>query len=82
MAEKHRKGVATGFFCKGSGSVVRESLQQLEKAGYVKKFKKGRQVTPEGQAYLDGVAHRIRSKMQVEAAPAAPAAAPAAEPAA
>jgi small subunit ribosomal protein S19e len=66
---KHRKGVATGFFCKGSGSVVRESLQQLEKAGYVKKLKKGRQMTPEGQAYMDDVAHRLRSKMQVEAGP-------------
>jgi small subunit ribosomal protein S19e len=74
---KHRKGVATGFFAKGSGSVVRESLQQLEKAGYVRKLKKGRQMTPEGQAYLDGVAHKVISKTQSEAAPAAE---PAAEP--
>jgi len=51
--------------------VARESLQQLEKAGYVKKLKKGRQMTPAGQAYLDGVAHKIRSKMQGSAAPAA-----------
>ena len=68
---KHRKGVATGFFRKGSGSVARESLQQLEKAGYVKKIKKGRQMTPAGQAYLDGIAHKIRSKMQGSTAPVA-----------
>ncbi|MDM7939228.1 MAG: 30S ribosomal protein S19e [Methanothrix sp.] len=61
---KHRKGVATGHFNKGSGSVVREALQQLEKAGYVKKIKKGRQMTPEGQAFLDDMAHKIRSKIQ------------------
>ena len=46
-------------------------MQQLEKAGYVKKLKKGRQKTPAGQAYLDGVAHKIRSQMQGSAAPAA-----------
>jgi len=50
--------------------VVRESLQQLEKAGYVKKLKKGRQMTPQGQAYMDGLAHKVRGNMQVEAAPA------------
>jgi len=53
---------------KGSGSVVREALQQLEKAGYVKKIKKGRQMTPAGQAFLDDMAHKIRSKMQGSAA--------------
>jgi small subunit ribosomal protein S19e len=61
---KKRKGVATGAFAKGSGSVVRESLQQLEKAGYVRKLKKGRQMTPVGQAFLDNIAHSVRSKMQ------------------
>jgi small subunit ribosomal protein S19e len=61
---KKRKGVATGAFAKGSGSVVREALQQLEKAGYVKKLKVGRQMTPEGQAFLDNMAHKVKSKMQ------------------
>ena len=41
---------------RSSGSVVRESLQQLEKARLVKKLKKGRQMTPEDQAFLDGIA--------------------------
>jgi small subunit ribosomal protein S19e len=65
---KQRKPVRTGGFVKGSGSVVREALQQLEKAGYVKKIKKGRQMTPAGQAFLDNMAHKIRSKMQGSAA--------------
>jgi small subunit ribosomal protein S19e len=68
---KKRKGVATGAFAKGSGSVVRESLQQLEKAGYVRKLKKGRQMTPAGQAFLDEMAHKVRSKAQASAAPVA-----------
>jgi small subunit ribosomal protein S19e len=51
--------------------VVRESLQQLEKAGYVRKLKKGRQMTPAGQAFLDEMAHKVRSKMQSSAAPVA-----------
>jgi small subunit ribosomal protein S19e len=63
--------------------VVRESLQQLEKAGYVKKLRKGRQMTPEGQAYMDSVAYKIRSNMPSEPAAAQqPPAQPEAEPAA
>ncbi len=61
---KKRKGVATGAFAKGSGSVIREALQQLEKAGYVRKLKVGRQITPEGQAFLDDTAHKVRSKTE------------------
>ena len=67
---KKRKGVATGTFAKGSGSVVRESLQQLEKAGLVRKLKKGRQMTPEGQAFLDGIAHKVASQKEASIAPA------------
>jgi small subunit ribosomal protein S19e len=61
---KQRRPVATGAFAKGSGSIVREALQQLEKAGYVKKMKTGRQITKEGQSFLDDMAHGIKSKLQ------------------
>jgi small subunit ribosomal protein S19e len=61
---KHRKTVATPHFAKGSGSIARTALQQLEKAGYIKKLKTGRQVTPEGQKFLDGISHQIKSKLQ------------------
>ncbi len=61
---KQRKPVRTGGFAKGSGSIAREALQQLEKAGYVRKLKVGRQITPAGQAFLDDTAHKIRSKTE------------------
>ena len=50
-------------FRKGSGSVMRKALQQLEKAGYVKQVEKGvhkgRIVTPQGKSFLDKVALEI-----------------------
>lgn len=61
---KHRKTVATPSFAEGSGSIAREALVQLEKAGYIKKLKKGRQVTPEGQAFLDDLSHTIKGRLQ------------------
>ncbi len=64
---KQRLPVRTGAFVKGSGSIVREALQQLEKAGYVKKIKKGRQITSVGQAFMDDMSHKIKTKGQVEA---------------
>jgi small subunit ribosomal protein S19e len=59
---KHRMPVATARFSKGSGSIIREALQQLEKAGYVKKAnRRGRQITSEGQAFMDDMAHKIKA---------------------
>ncbi len=77
---KHRQPVATARFSKGSGSIVREALQQLEKAGYVKKAnRRGRQMTPQGQAFMDDIAHKVKAPApQVEPAPA-PSAAPESE---
>jgi len=47
---------------KGSGSILRKAVQQLEKAGYVTSQKGGRVVTPAGASFLDGVAYRIVSE--------------------
>jgi small subunit ribosomal protein S19e len=55
--------VVTGHHFKGSGSVIREALQQLEKAGFVKKFKNGRHVTAEGQSYLDDAASKVKATL-------------------
>jgi small subunit ribosomal protein S19e len=42
----------------GSGSIVRRALQQLEKAGYVKKVKgKGRVLTSKGRSFLDNISN-------------------------
>lgn len=61
---KNGKRVATGKFAKGSGSIIREALQQLEKAGYVKKFRSGRQMTPQGQSFLDDMAHKVKVDLE------------------
>jgi len=61
---KHRRKTVTPSFAKGSGSVVRTALQQLEKAGYVKKMKTGRQLTPAGQSFLDNISHQVKIEVQ------------------
>jgi small subunit ribosomal protein S19e len=48
-----------------SGSILRHSLQQLEKAGYVTKVRgKGRSLTPKGQTFLDNTAHELMKTLQ------------------
>jgi len=58
---KLRRGSASPHHVKGSGSVIRAALIQLESAGLVKSVKKGRIVTPKGQSLLDNIAHEARS---------------------
>lgn len=51
---------------KGSGSVIRESLQQLEAAGLVENVKgEGRRVSAKGRSLLDNSAHSVRNTLQV-----------------
>jgi len=62
---KKNRGVKKEHFYKGSGSIVRKSLQQLEKAGLVKfvekDIHKGRIITPKGRAFLDKIASQIQN---------------------
>jgi small subunit ribosomal protein S19e len=52
---------------KGSGSIVRKALQQLEAAGYVTKIKgKGRVITPKGQSFVDNTAHEVKLELMKE----------------
>ena len=37
----------------GSRAIVRHMLETLEKIGYVKKNQRGRQISPQGQAFID-----------------------------
>ena len=58
------RGVAPERFYKGSGSVVRKLLQQLERAGFVTKVKgKGRVLTPRGRSLLDDTAYEIMKEL-------------------
>ena len=63
------RGVRPNRAKKGSGSVVREALQQLEAAGLVQNVKgEGRKVTPAGQKLLDNCAFEVK-KAVVETIP-------------
>lgn len=61
------RGSAPYHPAKGSRSVVREGLAQLEALGYVQKAdKSGRVVTPQGKSYLDNRAHGILKRLSDE----------------
>jgi small subunit ribosomal protein S19e len=57
---KKNRGSKPNAFRKGSGSILRKSLQQLEAAGLVIHDKTGRKVSPAGMAFLDNMAHEVR----------------------
>lgn len=62
---KHRKGVKQAHFAKGSGSVVRHALHQLEKAGLVVRTQKeGRKVSPGGARLLDNVSNEVKTEIE------------------
>jgi small subunit ribosomal protein S19e len=65
---KRDRGSNPSKFRRGSGSILRNVLQQLEAAGYIARNKEGRRVTPAGRAFLDGVANSLKPQA-VEAAP-------------
>ena len=60
---KHRRGYKPPKFEKGSGSIIRKALQQLEKAKYIEQTKKGvhkgRIITKEGTMLLNSIAKKI-----------------------
>lgn len=50
---------------KGSGSIARKALQQLEAAGLVQNIQsQGRVATPQGRALCDNAAHSIRQGLE------------------
>ncbi|NPA86233.1 MAG: 30S ribosomal protein S19e [bacterium] len=64
---RKNNGMRKEHFYKGSGSIVRKILQQLEAAGLVTKYKnKGRIVTPSGKALVDKVAAQILKQLAQE----------------
>lgn len=59
---KRDRGANPYQFRKGSGSVPRVILQQLEAAGYVERVRGGRRITPAGQAFLDNAAGSLKAE--------------------
>jgi small subunit ribosomal protein S19e len=63
------RGAKPNWAAKGSGSVVREALQQLEKAGLVETVKgEGRRVSAKGRQLLDNAAHEVRQTIEPQIA--------------
>ena len=60
---KKRRGHKPSRFYPGSGNIIRKALQQLEKAGFLKKDEKskykGRSITPQGKSFLDKISTQI-----------------------
>lgn len=60
------RGVKPNRAKKGSGSIVREALQQLESAGFVESVKgEGRRVSAKGRSLLDNSAHEVRQTLEI-----------------
>jgi small subunit ribosomal protein S19e len=63
---KKNRGAKPEHFKKGSGSVARKALQQLQNAGLVsyqdKGVHKGRKITGKGKSFLDKVAKEVASE--------------------
>ena len=56
---KKDRGVNPEKFRKGSGSIVRVALHQLEDAGYVEKVDAVRIITPQGRSFLDNTSAEL-----------------------
>ncbi len=65
---KRRTGSSPHHSVKGSRSIIRTVLQQLEEAGHLEQSQDpaGRQVTPEGQSFLDNAAHDVQQDLADE----------------
>lgn len=56
---------APNISVKGSGSISRKGLQQLERAGLITSAKgKGRMITPKGRKLLDSIAHEVALELE------------------
>ena len=60
---KKDRGSEPEKFKKGSGSIIRTALHQLEDAGFIAKIKEGRIVTPEGKSFIDKASNVIKKEV-------------------
>lgn len=59
---RKNRGVKPDAPARGSGSIIRNCLKQLESAGLVAKVSGGRTSSPQGVSLMDKAAHKIRMK--------------------
>lgn len=63
---KRDRGAKPYRHVKGSGSIARKALQQLEEIGLVEKVEgKGRKITSKGQSLLDNLSHEVAKEMGI-----------------
>lgn len=60
---KKDRGSSPEKFKKGSGSIIRVSLHQLEKAGLVEKVESGRIITAKGKSFLDKASNAVKKEV-------------------
>jgi len=60
---KKDNGSSPSHKAKGSGSIARKSVQQLEAAGFLQKVKDGRTVSPKGRSMLDNAAYELKQEL-------------------
>lgn len=61
---RKRRGCKPNKFHRGSGAVVRTALQQLERAGFIKKRgSKGREMTSVGRSFMDKVSANLKKEL-------------------
>jgi small subunit ribosomal protein S19e len=61
---KKRRGVKPSKFHKSGGAIVRTALQQLERAGFIKKRgNQGREMTDIGRSYMDKLSAALKTEL-------------------
>jgi small subunit ribosomal protein S19e len=60
---KKDNGSTPSHKAKGSGSVARKAVQQLETAGYLQKVKEGRTISAKGRSMLDNTANELKHEL-------------------
>jgi small subunit ribosomal protein S19e len=60
---KKDNGSSPSHKAKGSGSIARKAVQQLEAAGYLQKVKGGRTVSAKGRSMLDNAANELKHEL-------------------
>ena len=60
---KKDRGSRPGHKAKGSGSIARKAVQQLEAAGYLQKVKDGRTISAKGRSMLDNTANELKHEL-------------------
>ncbi len=60
---KQNRGSKPHIKVKGSGSIIRKLLQQLENSGLVESTSNGRKITPSGQSFIDNLSYETKKEI-------------------